>query len=81
MIVITSCIIILITIMIIMLVLILLGSPSPGFPKICVRFVVARSEKPASKRGQDKRFFCRSAAIYHDYDIIMALLWDFMALL
>ena len=27
---------------------------------------------PASKRGQDKRFFCRSAAIYHNYDIIMA---------
>ena len=27
---------------------------------------------PASKRGQDKHFFCRSAAIYHNYDIIMA---------
>ena len=35
----------------------------------------------ASKRGQDKRCFCRSAAIYHNYDIIMALLWEFMALL
>ena len=31
-------------------------------------------ESPASKRGQDKRFFCRSAAIYHNYDIVMALL-------
>ena len=27
---------------------------------------------PASKRGQDKQGFCRGAAIYHDYDIIMA---------
>ena len=27
---------------------------------------------PASKRGQDERFFCRSAAIYNNYDIIMA---------
>ena len=26
----------------------------------------------ASKQGQDKRVFCRSAAIYHNYDIIMA---------
>ena len=31
--------------------------------------------------GQDKRGFCRSAAIYHNYDIIMALLWESMALL
>ena len=38
-------------------------------------------ESPASKRGQDKHSFCRSAAIYHNYDIIMALLWEFMALL
>ena len=29
-------------------------------------------DSPASKRGQDKRFFFRSAAIYHNYDIIMA---------
>ena len=36
---------------------------------------------PASKRGQDKHFFGRSAAIYHNYDLIMALLWEFMALL
>ena len=27
---------------------------------------------PASKRGQDTRSFCSSAAIYHDYDITMA---------
>ena len=65
-------IIIIIIIMIIVLVLILLGSPSPGFPKICVRFVVARSEKLASKQGQDKRGFCRSAAICHNYAINIA---------
>ena len=27
---------------------------------------------PASRRGQDKRGFCRSAAIYHNYAMIMA---------
>ena len=27
---------------------------------------------PASKRGQDNRVFCRSAAIYHNYGVIMA---------
>ena len=32
---------------------------------------------PASRRGQDKRGFCRSAAIYHNYDIIMASLWHY----
>ena len=41
----------------------------------------AAGRSPASKRGQDKRLFCRSAAIYHNYCIIMALLWEFMALL
>ena len=32
----------------------------------------AAGRSPASRRGQDKRGFCRSAAIYHKYDIIMA---------
>ena len=27
---------------------------------------------PASKRGQDKHVFCRSAAIYYNYDILMS---------
>ena len=31
-----------------------------------------RPNSPSSKRGQDKRGFCLSAAIYHNYDIIMA---------
>ena len=34
-------------------------------------------KSPASKRGQDKRGFCRSAAIYHSDDMIMALLWRY----
>ena len=32
----------------------------------------AELRSPASKRGQDKQGFCRIAAIYHNYGIIMA---------
>ena len=39
---------------------------------VTVRKVVGRELSPASKRGQDKHYFCRSAAIYHNYDILMA---------
>ena len=45
------------------------------------RLALERGWSPASKRGQDKRFFCRSAAIYHNYDNDGIIVGELMALL